>query len=209
MAMVTLITGALDDAIAGKRKVNWDPVTGQFQIERLSTDLLRLELKGDAPILIDNASGNEQHVQGQVSAPALVWAATLVGSVLALPAYWVVKRVVDGMADVAEQKTMNTIAEKSYECVKAGNCTPEQAAKLNQSIYSGAAGVRAQKVEQIKAENQPTTDVTKTITTVAYVALGLGVLYALIRLVPPASARTPPSRQLPARRQELAIRSAA
>jgi len=200
MAMVKIITDALNDAIAGKRKVAWNTEKNQFEIEGLSSDVVRLALNGDVPIIV-NPAGEQTHVQGQVGVPAIVWATTLGVTVLALPAYWAVEKAVNNITDVAEQKTMRTIAEKSYECVTTGKCTPDQAAKLNQSIYTGAAAVRAQKVEQIKAGSQPTTDITNTIKTVALVALGLGVLYALVRLVPPAGARSssralPPSRQL-------------
>jgi hypothetical protein len=194
MAMVKIITDALNDVIAGKRKLAWNTDKGQFEIEGLPSDIVRLALNNDVPVIV-TPTGEQTHVQGQVGVPALVWATTLGVTVLALPAYWAVEKAVNTITDVAEQKTMKTIAEKSYECVASGKCTPDQAAKLNQSIYTGATALRAQKVEQVKAGNQPTTDITKTIMTVAWVALGIGVLYAVVRLIPPASARSSSPRQ--------------
>ncbi len=201
MAMVKIITDALNDVIAGKRKLAWNTDKGQFEIEGLPSDVVRLGLNGDVPVILTPA-GAETHVQGQVGVPALVWATTLGVTALALPAYWAVEKAVNTITDAAEQKTMRTIAEKSYECVASGKCTPEQASKLNQSIYTGATALRAQKVEQVKAGNQPTTDITKTITTVAWVALGIGVLYAVVRLIPAASSR--PSREPKTRALALA-----
>jgi hypothetical protein len=205
MAMVTLIKNALDDTIAGKRKLNYSTDRAEFLIEGLPADLLRLEVQGEKPVLILNATNQPAPpIQGQVSAPAIVWAATLGVSVLALPAYWVVEKAVNTLTDVAEQKTMKTLAEKSYECVQTGKCTPEQAAKLNQSIYSGAAAVRAEKVREKEAASKPTTDITSAIKTVALVALGIAAIYAIIKFVPASGAR-----RMAPRRTALALRSAA
>lgn len=189
MAMVTLVNTALEDAAAGKRKLNYIADKGEFQIEALPSDLLRLEIHQNGPVLVDAATGGNAKVSGQVGAPAIVWFATATVSVLALPAYFIVERAVSTLTDVAEQKTMKTTVEKSYECVQSGKCTPEQAAKINQSVYQGAAAVKQEKTKQIEASNKPTTDWTSAIETVALVALGIAALYAIIRLVPPAGPR--------------------
>lgn len=208
MAMVKIITDALNDAIAGKRKLAWNTDKNQFEIEGLPSDVVRLSLNGDVPIIV-TPTGEQTHVNGQVGVPAIVWATTLGVTVLALPAYWAVEKAVNNITDVAEQKTMRTIAEKSYECVTTGKCTPDEAAKLNQSIYTGAAAVRAQKVEQIKAGNQPTTDITNTIKTVGWIALGIMTLYVLVKVLPASGPRSSSSpRMLPARQVRQLARAA-
>lgn len=189
MAMKVLVTDALNDAIAGKRKMNWDAAKAEWQIEGLPEDVLRLEVQGQAPVLVDAKTGQKTSIQGTVGVPAIVWGATLTLSVLALPAYFVVEAAINNLTDVSEQKTLRTITEKSYECVQSGKCTPDQVAKINSSITSGVTALRAQKVEQEKAKAQPTTDITSAIKTVAWVGLAAAVLFFAARLIPAFAAR--------------------
>lgn len=192
MSMVQLIVNAIDDVLANKRKLMWDQNAGEFLIEALPTDVLRLEIQNGVPVLVDAKSpvgspGINVSVDkgiATVGVPPIVWFATATTSVLALPAYFLVEKAVDNMTNVAEQKTMRTIAEKSYDCVKNKNCTPEEAAKINTSIYSGASGVHESKAKEAAAKAKPTTDITKAITTVALVGLGIAVIYAVVRLAP-------------------------
>lgn len=203
MAMVQLIVNAIDDVLSNKRKLVWDQTIGALTIEALPGDI-RLVIQNGVPVLV-NQSGAQVHPVsdkgiGAVGIPPLVWLATATTSVLALPAYFIVQKAVNNMTDVAEQKTIQTISEKSYDCVKSGKCTPEQAANLNKSLYDGASGLRESKAKEAAAKAKPTTDITKAITTVALVGLGLAVIYAVVRLVPAPSARaaprTPRSRRL-------------
>ncbi len=200
MAMKTVIVNAIDDVIAGKRRLNWNAAKSEWEIEGLPSDILRLEVQANVPVLVDAKTGQKTSVQGTIGVPALVWAATLTTSVLALPVYYLVEAGINNLTDVSEQKTLRTITEKSYECVQSGKCTPDDAAKINQSITSGVTALRAQKVEQEKAKNQPTTDITKAITTVAWVGLGIAALFFAARLVPAFS-----SRRASSSRRELAL----
>lgn len=195
MAMVQFIDNVLSDVIAGKRTLDWNQTAGEFQAEALPTDILRLAIQNGVPVLLDK-SGNVVHPVpdkgiGMVGLPAILWA--VVGAPpIALPfaAYWLVKNGVDNLSSVSEQKTIRTIAEKSYECVQSKACTPEEAAKINTSLYSGAAGVHTEKAKEEAAKGKPTTDITKAITTIALVGLGIAIVYAIIRLSPAPRGRT-------------------
>lgn len=195
MGMVQLISTVLGEVIAGKRTIEWDQAAGEFRVELLPTDLIRLDVQNGVPVLVDAKTGAPVHPVpdkgiGTVGVPAVVWFATATASVLALPAYWVVEKAVDSMTNVAEQKTIRTIAEKSYECVTSGKCTPEEAAKINQSVYDGAKGVRESQAKVEAAKGKPTTDITKAITTLALVGLGIALIYAVVRLAPAPRGRT-------------------
>jgi hypothetical protein len=194
MSMVQVIVSAIDDVLANKRQLEWDDTAKQFFIQGLPEDVLRIEVKNGVPVLVDK-TGKEVHPVpekgvGTVGIPAIVWFATATFSVLALPAYFVVEKAVDSMTNVAEQKTMRTIADKSYECVQSGKCTPEEAAKINSSIYSGASGVHEAKAKEEAEKSKSTTDITKTITTLALVGLGIAVIYAIVRFIPAPAPRT-------------------
>lgn len=194
-AMSTLCVQALNEAVEGKRKVFYN--NGNLAIEALDSDLLRLTLNAQGvPELVGGpASGNpgqpvEVNAPIGVGIPALVWLETATVSVLALPAYFVADAAINMLTDVAEQKTIKTVAEKSYDCVNKGNCTPEQVAEINKSIFNGAAGVRKAKAEEEEAKNKPSTDWAKAVTTLGFVALGLGALYVLVRFVPAPAPRS-------------------
>lgn len=184
-AMTTLIVKAFDDVIAGKRKLQWDQKGGFFTIEALPDDLLRLELSANGvPVLVDTKTGQATHVPGSVGIPNFVWVATAATSVLALPAYFVVDAAVNTLTDVAEQRTLQVIANRQFDCVQSGKCTPAEAAALTKAVFDGASGVREAKAKQAAAEGKPTSDLADTAKTLGWVALGLGVLYAVVRLIP-------------------------
>lgn len=190
-AMTVLILTALDDAVAGKRKISWDP-KGHFVIESLPEDVLRLELDSvGVPWMVDAKTGAPTHVTGQLGVPTLVWVATATSSILALPAYYIADAAVNGMRVVAEQKTINTIGTKAFECVQSGKCTPAEAKAIAAAPFEGAKGVREAAAKEQAEKGKETTDLMKAVTTLGWIALGLGVLYAAVRFIPPAGSRAP------------------
>lgn len=184
-ALVTLIVAALDDVINGKRKMLWDQKNSFFVVEALPSDLLRLELTPNGvPVLVDVKTGKPTHVSGTIGIPNFVYVATVTTSVLALPVYFVVDAAVNTLTDVAEQRTMQVIANRQFDCVQSGKCTPDQAAALTKAVFSGAAGVREAKAKEAAEKGKPTSDLADAAKTLGWVALGLGVLYAVVRLIP-------------------------
>lgn len=190
-AMSTLIVKALDDAIAGKRQVSFNDKE-DLVISALDSDVVVLQQDSQGvPILVQGpAAANPGEPAGHASAPigvgvpAIVWAATATTTVLALPAYFIADAAVNGLRDVAEQKTVKTIAEKSYECVQSGKCTPEQAATINSSVYAGAAAIRLAKAKEEEASGKPSSDWAQTVKVLGFVALGVGVVYLIAKIIP-------------------------
>jgi hypothetical protein len=110
-------------------------------------------------------------------------AGAVVGAVaLGIPAYFIVDAATGALRDIAEQRTMQTIAKAQYDCVASGKCTAEQAQKLTGAVYAGAASVHEAKA---KAEAQkPPSKWADAAVKLGWIALGLGALYAVVRFVP-------------------------
>lgn len=199
-AISVLSVNALNDAITGKREVFYND-KGDLAIRSLDTDLILLDMNAQGvPVLVQGPAAANPGQQTDVAAPigvgvpALVWIATAGVSVLALPAYFIADAAINALTDVAEQKTARTLGERAFDCVQSGKCTPEQAAVINKSVYDGAAGIRQAKAAE--AEAKKPTDWTKVVTVAAWAALGLGVLYAILKYVPAPSPRLAPARPL-------------
>lgn len=189
-AMTVLITSALDDAISGKRKLSWDQAKGYFVIESLPEDVLRLEFDSQGvPQMVDAKTGAKAQVSAPIGLglPNIAWAvaATATFSILALPAYFIADAAVNGLRVVAEQKTARVMGERAFDCVQSGKCTAAEAAAIAKAPYEGAAGVRAAAAKEQAEKGKETSDIMKAVTTIAWVALGLGVLYAAVRFIPP------------------------
>jgi uncharacterized low-complexity protein len=210
-AMTTLIVNALTDAIAGKREVFYND-KGDLAIKQLPADIIVLDQDPQGvPILVQGpAATTPGQPAGHASAPigvgipTLVWVATASASVLALPAYFIVDAAANALTDVAEQKTVKTVAEKSYECVQSGKCTADDAAKINESVFAGAAGIRLAKAKEAEAGGKPSSDWASTVKVLGLVALGLAGIYFVVRLIPAGGfsggkTKALPVRALPAR----------
>lgn len=185
-AMANLLVAAADDVLAGKRKLFWDDQLKNFSIEGFQSDVLRLQLDAaGVPVLVD-ASGNPQHVTGQVGvAPVVIFgvAAALV-LVQALILYLLINKALQTLQVIAEQKTQKTLAEaakKHADLVASGKATAEDAAKLNKSMYEGATELQKQETSSTGAKKGFESDTLKTL---GYIALGLGVLYVVVKFIP-------------------------
>lgn len=196
-AMSVVIDNALADAVAGKRQVSYDD-KGNTVIAALPSDVVVIAqdsqgvpylMQGPAAANPGQPAGHAQAPIG-VGVPGIVWAgvATVGFSVLALPAYFIWDAATNGLVDVAQQKTMKTMTEEGYKCINSGKCTPEQVANINKSISDGAADVNQSRANVEAAKNKPTEDFMKAITTLGYIALGVGILYVIVRYLPAPSA---------------------
>lgn len=184
LEMSKICVSAADDAIAGKRKLIWDDKVEDFAVEGFPSDKLRIQYDGSGtPVLVDGA-GYPQHASGQVGFPPIVFGAIAVGAVVqAVGIYLIVDKALDTIQVVANQKTEKTVAEatkKHADLVAQGKATPAEAEALNNSIYKGATDLRKAATEP-KAKQ--TADIADAVKTLAWVGLGIGVLYVVAQVI--------------------------
>ena len=189
-AMANLLIAAADDVLNQKRRLFWDDKLQNFAIEGFATDTLRLQTDANGvPVLVD-ASGNPQHVTGQVGvAPVIVFGVVALALVQALILYLLIDQALKTVQVIAEQKTQKTLADavkKHADLVATGKATAEDAAKLNKSMYDGATSLQKEQTSSQAAKKGFESDTLKTL---GYIALGLGILYAIVKLVPTPAQR--------------------
>lgn len=186
-AMVKVFSDGVSDVLNGKRKLVWRENLQDFAIEGFSSDPLRIEYApSGTPALVD-ALGAQTHVPGQIGVAPLVIVAA-VGGLSLVTGIAVGVLVYQGLKTievVAEQKTQRTLAEvagKNSDLVAQGKATPEQVAKLNQSLYAGAAEWQKAAGES-KRDDKGTADITSAVKTLAWVGLGVGALYVVAQVI--------------------------
>ncbi len=189
-AMANLLIAAADDVLAQKRRLFWDDQMKNFAIEGFATDTLRLQTDANGvPVLVD-AAGSPQHVTGQVGvAPIIVFGVVALAVVQALILYLLIDQALKTVQVIAEQKTQKTLAEavkKHADLVATGKATAEDAAKLNKSMYDGATSLQKEQTSSQAAKKGFESDTLKTL---GYIALGLGILYAIVKFIPSPSSR--------------------
>lgn len=202
-AMANLLIAAADDVLAQKRRLFWDDKLKNFAIEGFATDTLRLQTDANGvPVLVD-ATGAPQHVTGQVGvAPVIVFGVVALALVQALILYLLIDQALKTVQVVAEQQTQKTLAKavKAHaDLVASGKATPDEAEKLNRSMYDGAAALQKAQAASSAAKGFES----DTLKTLGYIALGIGILYAIVKLVPSPAQRgmLAPARN-PAHREE-------
>lgn len=183
-AFVTFMNTWADQAIAGERKIAYDPGKGLY-LELLPTDKEKIVEDANQMVsLVDATTGDPIDITGTVGvAPAVAWAAVAGTAVIAVASYFTVKVACETLESMAEQKTMRTIADKQAALVAAGQATPEQAQKMTDAIYDGAKELTRAKAEVKKEDAQ--SGLSSTIVTVGYIALGVAGIYLLSRVIPP------------------------
>lgn len=186
LAMTKVCVDAANDALSGKRKLLWDDKIADFAIEGFKTDSLRLVYGSQGQVVIVDSSGAETHVAGQVGiAPIAILGIGALAVVQGVGIYLIVDKALDTMQVVANQKTQRTLAEvakTNSEAVKAGKMTAAQAEKLNTSIYQGAAQLQKEQSEAGRRKEE-TSDITSAVKTLAWVGLGVGVLYVVAQVI--------------------------
>lgn len=196
VGMANILISAADDVLNQKRKLYWDDKLQNFAIEGFQTDLLRLQLDANGvPVLVD-AQGNPQHITGQIGAVPVIVMVGVAALVLvqALLIYLLIDKALQTLQVIAEQQTQKTLAQaakKHADLVASGKATADDAAKLNKSMYEGATELQKQQTSSQAAKKGFESDTLKTL---GWIALGLGVLYAVVKFFPkpggsPAMAR--------------------
>lgn len=196
-AMVKVTDDAFGDVLAQKRKLLYDAKTNDFAVEGLPSDVVRVRLTNGNLSLV-NGQNQPIHVTGTIGlAPVIliggVAAVALSGAVTFVAAGLVIKKTCETVQAVAEQKTLQTALTKQAELVQSGKATPEQAAAMTKSVYDGAAAVATAKAQVEAEKNKSTSDIAKTVTTLAYVGLGIGVIFLLVKLVPEGGLKRSPA----------------
>lgn len=187
-AMAALCVNAANDVLARKRRLMWDDKQNDFAIEGLPGDVVRLQkAENGVPVLVDS-SGQVTHVTGQVGNPLVVFGVIAALAVVqALALLLLVDQALKTLQVVAEQRTQRTLADaakKHADLVEQGKATPAEAKSLNDSIYGGATGLAKAAGETKK----PFGFESETLVKLGYVALGLGVLYVIVKFM---ALRTP------------------
>lgn len=192
-AMVKVTDDAFGDVLAQKRKLLYDAASNDWAVEGLPGDLVRVKLNQAGQLSLADATNQPIHVGGTIGlAPLLivagVAAAAVSGAVTFVAAAIVIKKTCETIQAIAEEKTLQTALKTQAELVQSGKATPEQAAAMTKAVYDGAAQVNESKAK-VEAEKSKSTDkLGDTIKTVAYVGLGVGVIYLLAKFIPSKSA---------------------
>lgn len=178
-AVTILLTGFMDDVLAGKRKLWFDEPSRDFRIELLPNDTLTTRTDATGALrLVSVDTLEEVPVTGTVGNP---WAIVAGVAVVALGVYFTGSEICDTIRSQAEEATRQTISNNQTEQIKKG-ASPEQAKALSDSIYEGA-----KQLEQAKGEAKKKTSesgLAGTIRTVAWVGLGIAGIGLLMRVMP-------------------------
>ena len=187
-AMVLFINSAVDEVLKGKRQMAWDPDKNDLVLGRLPSDAFHIEVQNGAPVLVANSDDSVTHASGTVglaflALPPLAIVA-IVGAV-ALGVVAIVEKVSDTFRDVAVEKSIQTIAEKNAELIKAGKMSPEQAAANTKAIYDGAKGV-TQARAAVAASNpvSKAMDSFSGLITGVMVVAGIGLVVQVLGMLP-------------------------
>lgn len=187
-ALAHLLVTWMDEALAGKRKVGWDEANGTLVVEGLPGDAVRVVVDGGRPRIVSASTGQpvpvtptDGTIPDALSAAPLVWIAVAVVAVAA-SAYFIVEEVCEGQVEVAKQRTMETLGTQQHERVMAGKATPEQSQKMTDAVYAGAAAVETASAAARASESE--TGLQKTVRTLAWVTLGVGVIYLAAKVIP-------------------------
>lgn len=201
-AMAVFLDQAALDAKAGKRDLIWNDARKDLAISALSGDKFRVVVAQSAdgvgvPVMVDEG-GNQLHVDAPLGVGAIQWIPVIVAGAVAVQAvefvgvYLLVKKGLETLQTVTEQKTQRTLAEgakKHADLVAAGKATPDQAKALDNAMYGGAAEFQKQIAASEAAKTKPSSDFTDMLKTLGYVALGVAGLYTIVQLVPKPAPR--------------------
>lgn len=176
--VVGLLSQWAEDAVDGKRKGFFDG--GKLMIEALPTDTMKIEEgPGGRPVIVDIQTGDPVPVQGTIAGWQIVAGLAAV-AVAGVALYFTADRMAKALETNAEQKTMDTIVQKQAELVQSGKATPEEAQALVSSIFEGARDLKKAKSE----EKETKSGWQQTITTVAWIGLGIAGLVFTAKILP-------------------------
>jgi hypothetical protein len=200
-AMVVLITGALDDVVANKRRVS-PHENDSWAIERLPTDVLVMRTDPPGiPVLVNGQTGQKENAQGTVGViwipVALVAAATIVTA----GEIYLAIRAIDALESMMKEKTTKTIAKRNGELI-ANGATPAEAAALTKAEGQAAADLAKARAEEKNAGDGPE-KWSPLVKTVVWGGVAIMALYIAAKLIPSRSGglATNPIKENPKRRR--------
>lgn len=172
-----------DEALAGKRTVGWVEGEGDLGFEALPSDTVKVKIFNSRTVVVDKNTGQPVPVSGSLSGvPVLVWVG-FAAAVVAIGATYLINADNNETARVlAEKKFHQTVTNAEKAAIDAG-ATPEEAAKIGQSIFQGATQLKKAEAAKVKEEKKPG-EWPATIKTVAWIGLGIASLYVAGRLIP-------------------------
>jgi hypothetical protein len=187
-AMVTFLDQVTNEAVAGKRALVFNNQTKDFGLQLLPTDTLRIaQTQQGRPVLVNVETGQPiTEFSGTVGAvpPVVIIGVVVVAAV----AIWAVaEEVCDTVKTAAREKTTQTIRETGVKLIEEGKATPEQVATMDKALLDGTANVIRAGGEASEQSSQ----IPKTIRTVAWVALGVAGLWVAGNLIASRGAGTP------------------
>lgn len=182
-AMVVLATGALDDVVANKRKVGTYE-DDQWAIERLPTDILRIQVNPPGePVLVNAQTGAPENIQGTVGAIWLPIALVAAGTVVSAGGFYLAIRAIDSLDSMMKEKTTQTIAKRNAELIASGKATPEQAAALTKAESAAAVDLSKARAAEKDAGASPE-KWTPLVKTIVWGGVAIMALYIVTKLVP-------------------------
>jgi hypothetical protein len=197
-AMRDVLVLAANDVLNNKRKLVWSEDLQDFVIEALPGDKLAVRVVNGKPVLYDPyfASLAEVHPPGTVGIAPLIIGGAIIGAAIVggLVAYTIVKESMATMRTFSEQRTIQTLSNNQVSMMEKG-ATAEQATAATKAVTDGAASIKQAEaeVEKAKASGTGVDQWTNLIKVGGLVALGIGVLYIVAKLVPRGGVRGTPA----------------
>jgi hypothetical protein len=184
-AVVDISGKAIDDAVAGKRRVAFSS-DNLVSIEALSTDAARVAATGSDVFVVDAKTGQRVETTGTISGqlgiiPIGVALLVAAGVVVTVATVWLAVKAIETLKVAVEEKTTRTLSDNATKLVESGKATPQQAADMNTALLKGQAELAKAKTEQ---EKGTTPEVLSTVKTVAIVAAVIAGLYFAARVIP-------------------------
>lgn len=185
-ALVQTLVQIADDALANKRRVFYVESLNDLAFEQVQGDTSRVESRGGRLVVVDPATGVPIPVSGTLGLPPIAWAGIAGAAVAALGIqYFIAKEVCEAAQTLAEQRTMQTVVEKQAEMVASGKATPEEAKRMTDAVFQGAKELEQAKTVGKETEGETISTIERGVKLAVWGAVGLGVIYLLVRVVPP------------------------
>lgn len=190
-AMATFLDQCTTDVKSGKRDLNWNKDFQNFSISALPGDPFYLAVtQNGVPVLVDSKTNQQTHVQAPFGVGVIHWivaAAVAVQAVEFVGIYFLVKKGLETIETVSQQKTQQSVlevAKKNADNVASGKMTAAEADKSNQTIIKGATDLQKEQNAVKLADAKTSSDFASTLMTLGYVALGIAGVVTLGKLIP-------------------------
>jgi len=179
-ALNVFLAEIMDDVLSERRRFGYVEDSEDLGIELLDSDRVMVGVVNNSPRLVGVSSGDPVPVSGTIGIhPAVIIGGFLAASLVAT--YFIVDSANQKAKAVAEQKTLQTVAEAQKAMVVSGKATPEEAKKMTDAIFTGAT-----QLEEARGKSEEgRSDIPKTLVTVGWLAVGVAGLFFLSKTIPP------------------------